>query len=86
MTDHSVFYAEATEMGRFNLTMETCDDRTPPACSPLSNTLTVESSLPATGIEIVHIGLAGVVALLPGSLVLVITSRRRGEAIQVAER
>ena len=46
---------------------------------PSPTTLTVDESLPATGIETVHIGLAGVLALILGSLVLVITSRRRDD-------
>ena len=33
MNDQGVFSGAATEAGTFDLTMETCDDRTPPACS-----------------------------------------------------
>jgi LPXTG-motif cell wall-anchored protein len=86
MNDQGVFTGITTETGTFNLTMETCDDRTPPACSTFTYTLTVEPSLPATGIETVHIGIAGLIALLLGSLVLVITSRRRNEKVQAAKR
>jgi LPXTG-motif cell wall-anchored protein len=86
MNDQGEFSGTATETGTFNLTMKTCDDRTPPACSTFTYTLTVEPSLPATGIETLHIGLAGLIALLLGSLVLVITSRRRTEGVQVAKR
>jgi uncharacterized repeat protein (TIGR01451 family)/LPXTG-motif cell wall-anchored protein len=86
MNDQGEFFGAAAETGTFNLTMETCDDRTPPACSTFTYTLTVEPSLPATGIETVHIGLAGLIALLLGSLVLVITSRRRNEEVPAAKR
>ena len=83
MNDQGVFLGSTTETGTFNLTMETCDDRTPPACSTFTYTLTVEETLPATGIETVHIGLAGLIALLLGFLVLVITSRRRDDTVRV---
>ena len=79
MNDQGVFFGTTTETGTFNLTMATCDDRTPPACSTFTYTLTVEPTLPATGIDTAHIGLAGLIALLLGSLALVITSRRRSE-------
>ena len=86
MNDQGVFFGTATQTGTFNITMETCDVRTPPACSTFTYTLTVEDSLPATGIETVHIGLLSLLALMLGSLVLVLTSRRRDEAVRVHPR
>jgi LPXTG-motif cell wall-anchored protein len=86
MNDQGVFFGTATQTGTFNITMETCDDRTPPACSTFTYTLTVEDSLPATGIETVHIGLLGLLALILGSLILVLTSRRRDEAVRADPR
>ncbi len=86
MDDQGVFSGTATETGTFVLTMETCDDRTPQACSTFTYTLTVDEELPNTGIETTQIAIAGLAALILGALMLIATSRRREEDGQSVAR
>jgi LPXTG-motif cell wall-anchored protein len=76
------FAGSATVAGSYPLTLETCDNQSPPACTVFSVTLAIEN-LPATGFQSGDIAILGLALLLGGTLLVLVARdprahRRRG--------
>ncbi len=72
------FAGKTTTPGTYTVTYRACDDQSPPACSDFTVVYSVEI-LPVTGVGLIGLTFAGVLAALLGVFVLLGT-RRHGEA------